>query len=173
MSVPQECSVDVCGRQAKRRGWCIAHYSRWVKTGHPGAAEIRARAQVHPSTCTADGCNTPYFAGGFCQMHYDGFRRGRKDFGADSRNRRGKEHPNWSAGGVGYSAIHMRLRAYRGDASERPCSHCGNQAAQWAYDHTDPSPNQDAKSGLLFSLTLSRYIPLCVSCHKIFDLAQR
>lgn len=171
MSVPTKCAVDGCDRQAARRGWCIAHYSRWQKSGDPGPAEVRKRAQVHPMVCGVSGCSAPYLASGYCQMHYDGFRRGRNDFKSDARNRRGAAHPNWSGGGIGYSALHMRLRAYRGDASKLSCAHCGGRAAQWAYDYADPSALRDENSGLVYSLDLARYMPLCVSCHKVFDLA--
>jgi len=171
VSVHHECSVDGCGRQAKRRGWCIAHYARWQKNGDPGPAEVRRRAQQHPADCTFDGCDAPYLAGGLCQLHYDGMRRGRANFDTDARSRRGSEHPNWHGGSVGYSGIHMRLRERRGNAVDRTCAHCGGRAAQWAYDHMDPNPELDQRTGLIFSLNLNRYMPLCASCHKVFDLS--
>lgn len=104
-------------------------------------------------------------------MHYDGFRRGRTNFTVDARNRQGEAHPNWSGDSIGYSALHMRLRAYRGDASKLSCVHCGRRAAQWAYDYTDPGAERDKSSDLIYSLDLARYMPLCVSCHKVFDIA--
>lgn len=29
------CSIKNCGQPAKTRGWCKAHYSKWLKTGDP------------------------------------------------------------------------------------------------------------------------------------------
>jgi hypothetical protein len=42
----------------------------------------------------------------------------------------------------------------------------------WAYDYSDPNARSDARRGP-YSLDLNRYIPLCRSCHKRFDLAHR
>lgn len=35
------CSIDGCDREAKCRGWCSAHYSRWRRNGNPLAGTVR------------------------------------------------------------------------------------------------------------------------------------
>lgn len=34
------CSVDGCGRPARARGWCEAHYRRWKRNGSIGPAQV-------------------------------------------------------------------------------------------------------------------------------------
>lgn len=71
---------------------------------------------------------------------------------------------------ISYSGMHARLRADRGNASDHACVSCGNKAKHWAYNHTDPDEIQGEKGP--FSLNINNYDPMCVSCHKNFDLAR-
>lgn len=57
-----------------------------------------------------------------------------------------------------YSTIHNALQRERGYASAHACVKCGEQARDWAFD--EPTG---------FSTDLSRYSPLCRSCHLIKD----
>lgn len=57
-------------------------------------------------------------------------------------------------------------------ASSHQCTHCDQRAKHWAYDHTDPAERTDPKMGP-YSTDLDRYLPLCVPCHKRFDLAAK
>lgn len=41
-----KCSIQGCGRVAKSRGWCPAHYMRWRKYGDTGSAELKTWHQV-------------------------------------------------------------------------------------------------------------------------------
>jgi hypothetical protein len=137
------------------------HYMRWYRTGDPGSAE----KQLKPSSseCTFPGCpNPPPYVHGLCKMHVKRKRKhGDPALGARP-----------AADAVGYVGVHHRLLKLHGYAGEHPCRHCDNRADQWAYDHTDPNERQDPRKGP-YSLDLIRYIPLCVSCHKKFDLAWR
>lgn len=67
-----------------------------------------------------------------------------------------------------YSGVHMRLIRERGSAREHVCS-CGEPAAEWAYDHTDPEERVDGNRNRPFSLDLSRYSPKCLPCHRRAD----
>lgn len=73
---------------------------------------------------------------------------------------------------VGYHALHARIRRTRGRANGYDCAHCGGEAHQWAYDHTDPNPlvGSTSKRHLVkYSLDVARYLPLCRPCHTRFD----
>ncbi len=71
---------------------------------------------------------------------------------------------------VKYSRAHQRVRAARGSARAQECLHCGGTAEHWAYDHTDPD-ELTADEGHPYSLDVSRYSPLCVPCHRLYDHA--
>lgn len=70
-----------------------------------------------------------------------------------------------------YQAIHDHIRSKYGHARLHPCASCTRVASQWAYDHTDPAERYELIKGteLVFSLEPERYIPLCRSCHRLFD----
>ena len=72
-----------------------------------------------------------------------------------------------------YQAVHKQVRRERGAASEHPCATCGAPAEHWAYDHTDPHPLTAAvgrrKRLAEYSAEISRYQPLCRSCHGRLD----
>lgn len=65
-----------------------------------------------------------------------------------------------------YHAVHLRLRRVRGPASEYDCI-CGKKAQSWSYDGTDLNEKVEFKDGrnMAYSEDLSRYQPLCRSCH--------
>lgn len=68
---------------------------------------------------------------------------------------------------VGYAAVHARLRRGKGKASAFQCIQCGDQAKDWAYDHTDPDERFDADGP--YSLDPDRYHPMCRPCHLALD----
>jgi hypothetical protein len=69
-----------------------------------------------------------------------------------------------------YRAMHYRVRATRGKASEHACP-CGAQAAEWAYDKLDPDERigDDHGRPVPYSLDVERYVAKCVSCHRRMD----
>lgn len=75
------CAVTGCDRPARTRGWCSAHYDRWLYGGSPGRAEIR---QTPSGTCSIDGCDREAKTRGWCRGHYQRVCRdgdpGRPDF---------------------------------------------------------------------------------------------
>lgn len=71
-----------------------------------------------------------------------------------------------------YRAVHKQVQRHRGPASAHPCPRCGEQAQHWAYDHTDPNPLTTTLKGgtdVEYSTDLTRYLPMCHSCHAKFD----
>lgn len=65
------CLVDGCNEQYMAKGYCQAHYQRWVKTGgdpQPGIPiKIRKRTR---GTCSVEGCERPHNSRGWCEPHY-------------------------------------------------------------------------------------------------------
>lgn len=85
----------------------------------------------------------------------------------------GTDHPGWKGRDIGYTAAHDRVRRLHGSASEHPCSQCGDAAYHWAYDHSDPHELVQVINGSAcpYSPDPDRYRPMCVPCHKEYDLA--
>lgn len=80
-------------------------------------------------------------------------------------NKKGTAHPNWTGDDATYRAVHKRLVKARGKADH--CAHCHTDDGRkfyWAYT----GPGHD-EGGLHYSTNFDDYIPLCMSCHKIFD----
>lgn len=62
------CSIDGCGKPAKGRGWCAAHWWRWRNHGDPLALMPK---QEKPMVCCVEGCdNAPNGKRGMCNAHY-------------------------------------------------------------------------------------------------------
>lgn len=66
-----------------------------------------------------------------------------------------------------YHHLHTNLARQRGKASSYSCA-CGAPATQWAYDHSDPDEITDER-GRVYSTDVSRYVPLCIPCHRKLD----
>ena len=153
------CSVDGCVQPIKGKGMCSEHVTRFDRTGDPLTPLKR---QHNVGTCAVEGCDEPMRKTGWCASHYAQWQRSGEDpkpFGY-----------KWGSDDVGYIGLHGRIRSQRGLASLLSCQHCGRRAAQWAYDHT--CPDERASEDGPYSINIMRYIPLCVSCHKRFDLSR-
>jgi len=83
--------------------------------------------------------------------------------------RRGPRSPLWvPRERLDYDTLHERLKQQRGKASKQLCIECGEQADQWAYQHTDPDPLV-SPLGCLFTDDLDAYSPMCRTCHRRLD----
>ena len=122
--------------------------------------------------CSIEGCDYPVLARGWCSTHYT---RWRKNGDPDCDRRLGAqpgERRAWVGDAIRYKGAHTRVRRARGVASSYTCAHCGETAAEWAYDRTDPNPLVDEYRGfqIEYSGNPNRYMPLCISCHRKYDL---
>lgn len=138
------------------------------------------KPRLTPKACDVEPCERMARTQGaeLCEMHY--YRRYRTGSTADpiyrgrkprilKGLRKGETHPAWAGDHPSYSGAHMRVRAQRGNAKDHQCS-CGKPAAQWAYRHDDPKELQSRWGA--YSADTERYEPMCVPCHKRFDLAR-
>lgn len=88
----------------------------------------------------------------------------------------GLRRPDNRAQTLSYKHAHQRVGRDRGKASAQSCVNCGEQAAEWAYMHTDPdelTAEWPDWSGNLRTVTYSvnpeHYAPMCHSCHLSYD----
>lgn len=79
----QVCAVVGCGKPVKAQGYCQTHYMRVLRHGEPGTVESQAsqrhRSQYEGQTCKAESdgvrCDRPARTQGWCQMHYQRWKR--------------------------------------------------------------------------------------------------
>ena len=158
------CAVDDCGRPARSRGWCATHYTRWQVTGDPTVV-LKHKSATRPQ-CKVDDCDRPAAGAGYCDSHYRNWRRNGTPLRPPLSQR--------------YDAVHDRLRRAKGPAANHTCVACPSPAKEWAYTHDDPEPlTERVHNGggkwvwVIYSPDLSRYQPMCVPCHRAFDLKQK
>lgn len=167
------CSVDGCDRKHYASTYCRLHYRRWYATGEPGPVD-RIR-ETDRDGCGVDGCTQVHKGKGYCRLHYHRWVKTGDPLGLlppTNPVRWGSSNGNWKGASVAYITAHQRVARSRGKAASHICEHCGKRAFQWAYDYSDPQPLLDER-GCPYSVDVDRYMPLCSSCHKRFDLAQR
>lgn len=164
------CTVEGCSDPRRSSGalYCEMHYGR-VRRGKP----LEGPKQVRKYTkCSVDGCGKKP-SGKYCSMHAARIRRhGDPDTCIPQRDRnfpRGEANHNWKGEDISYHTAHDRLRRWRGPASE--CVRCSSSGPyQWAYDREN-AKKRLVEDGMPYSPDVNDYMPLCVSCHKFFDLS--
>lgn len=67
-----KCSIDDCDRDARTRGWCYLHYSRWWRKGD---TDLHTRKYEDGASCEIAGCSRPPIARGWCGTHHSQWRR--------------------------------------------------------------------------------------------------
>lgn len=72
------CSVENCNDSADkvaggRRGWCCAHYNKFLKYGDPLLGINYCR--THDEICSISGCSKPHYGRGWCKSHYEQWRK--------------------------------------------------------------------------------------------------
>lgn len=121
------------------------------------------------NTCAVETCEKEPKTRDWCDAHYGRWYRHGDPLGGGARSGP-KRHDR-----PGYDAAHARVYRARGRARQHACQ-CGAQAAQWAYDHTDPAPLVETLRNMIgefaemtYSADPSRYVALCRSCHVKLD----
>lgn len=128
----------------------------------------RPAGAARPS-CSIDGCSKAqkYAAKGWCQTHYHRWWR----TGTTDLNPRPLLSPE-----VTYRAAHTRASHLWGSATAHPCIGCGADAAEWAYDGTDPTELEELAQGrypIKYSAWPEFYMPMCHACHRLRDASTR
>lgn len=85
-----------------------------------------------------------------------------------SKSRTKERNGAWKGDNITYEAVHFRLLAAKGPATNYVCT-CGETAAEWAYSHQDVNQVKCPK-GRPYSTNLSYYAPKCRHCHRLEDL---
>lgn len=117
--------------------------------------------------CSVKGCETPvapHGARGLCSKHYKRLRaHGDPLFKKVAYPEiRGGINPS-------YNAIHLRLKAEFGRASNYECVVCGTYATDWAcVDNKNQNGVNDGKP-VTYSFDTADYLPMCRNCHNKFD----
>lgn len=150
------CLEDGCDRGHKARGYCASHYTTRRRRGEFG--EVRFRQ------CEQPDCYNQHVAHGLCDLHYQRLRSGTPlDY---DRNSPFKIRS--------IQAVHILVRKTWGKASQYPCIECGESAAHWAYDGTDPTQYLEkvSNSFIWYSQYPEFYMPMCAKCHPRRDRAK-
>lgn len=166
--VVDSCTVENCSRpvKVKSMGICQAHYFRLRRNGNFGISEINTPGTI--KLCSVDGCNRKHKAKGLCSMHVQRLDKWGDPNIVKPTARYGEDNLSWTGSNASYTAAHKRVYSLRGSAKLYACDMCGLTAKHWAYDHLDD--NELIYNGMAYSTSVDHYIPMCVSCHKKYDL---
>jgi hypothetical protein len=160
-----------CGAEIyiKKAGKCRKCYYRdYMRTYSP-------KHERTPAPCAMEDCGKPRRKLGLCDMHLYRYKQHGDPYWKDAPG--GKWHPD-SRRPQTYNSVHAAVSALYGPAKEHPCVGCDGPATQWAYDRSDPDPvikdGHKLPRGRIktieFSRDLSRYLPMCHSCHRDWDI---
>jgi len=85
------CSLGECDRRYYAKGYCRAHYFRWVKVGDPQPGiPVKGRRETRGG-CSVEDCGRQHYAKGWCQSHYNRWKKHgdiRADVPVEDRNPR-------------------------------------------------------------------------------------
>ena len=71
------CEIDGCEKKHAAKGYCNAHYQRFLRGSEMDVAiklATRTSPKSVPSMCTVERCGRKHSSRGFCRMHYERFR---------------------------------------------------------------------------------------------------
>lgn len=167
------CTIAYCDRTARSTGaaYCEGHYYQ-SRRGRPFAPLRKTRAHEPVGQCQVGGCEAEAVSHStpMCSKHDMRFKRHGDPHALKWTRRTGTANTSWVGDNVGYTGAHDRVRNALGKATKFECVQCSSQAKHWAYDHADIDEKQ-SKFGP-YSTKIEHYQPMCVPCHKNFDLAR-
>lgn len=165
------CAEPTCGRPMGSRGpramYCRSHQQQMRRWGF-----VKPLFDFMPAkglTCAVDTCDRPVDAKGFCKKHWKRYWKH-----GDPETVRSAWDELDPFRRVCYYAAHDRVKYHLGPAKGNRCIDCGTRAGHWAYDGTDPTElisERAGSAGCRYSLYPEFYMPMCVSCHRLHDLA--
>lgn len=123
--------------------------------------------------CKIDGCEKPVRKSkdrGWCSMHYNRWwRHGDPEIVLKKGPPKGTERRKEV---LSYTGAHKRVQAFRGKATEYVCNHCGEPASHWSVQLERVLVVYEDHEGHPYSVEPDDYDPLCVPCHKAYDLGR-
>lgn len=164
------CIADGCTKPNFARGLCTTHYSRQRNNGDFRHQPLNA---PHDITGKRYGQLVALRKEGkqwLCQCDCGGTRLSPVGMlnAPDGYRHCGNREIHRHRVNAGYRAVHTRLEAAFGKASNYSCVDCGAaRAAQWSYDGTDE--NQVGGNNA-YSYSLGHYQPRCLDCHTAYDM---
>jgi hypothetical protein len=168
------CGFDGCSNPVRSRfsEWCEGHYYQKRRGKELKPLKVTRHKTPAPK-CQVFECpnesQSHYIR--LCGMHAARVLRHGSTDRKTPEYASGDRNGAWVGESVSYIGMHRRVSAANGRASEHTCVGCGFQAKQWAYDHSCPNEKQ-SKEGP-YSTEVARYQPMCVPCHKKFDLGRQ
>lgn len=107
---PMKCSIKGCGKPARARGWCIAHWARWRKYGDPHRVKKHAEYVIYGSGNHAykHGCEQHPLYQTWNNMMKRCYKAGRADFA------------RYGARGITVDARWHDVRNFIADMSPKP-----------------------------------------------------
>jgi hypothetical protein len=160
----EQCSVADCGGTLRARGLCSKHYFRWWKHGDT-TVNLKPGGRI----CAVEGCNRPYHANGYCQMH------ARRVSSTGSPFVVRKAHLFQRIENPSYIGVHARMRL--SGSKTGVCFSCGTAQGKTQMalipGHGDRADITGFAARLLYSIEPADYREMCCSCHKRMDNATR
>jgi hypothetical protein len=81
------CTIEGCDGRYLAQGRCSKHYTSAVRSGEIVRKAINV---INSGPCPVDGCGKPKYGGGYCQAHYERFRKYGDPLGSAPKKTGGK-----------------------------------------------------------------------------------
>jgi hypothetical protein len=142
---PAKCSVRGCGRDHYARGWCMRHYTQWLKHGRVLKRKLwREDLAEDPEVCKAPLCLRDAMIEGYCRKHATQLRvhgglTPRRELGIERHCKVSRcDQPHWARG---YCMRHYNQNRWRW-ARRNP------EGTGWAYHGSVADPLEILMHGI-------------------------